>query len=177
MDGSLVLPVCSVSPQGGGQCVYALADGGTLPNLGTDERGEYQNYTYTATPAAGATFLRFDVTVAGYVRNNPQSQAEPFSVTTQYAGVAVGNTWQYQPDITNWRGGGSGGVWYNSGYAFWSGLKSDTSALVSEVTSINVVAVFDMPHVPTHLLVNSSTAETPAALVYDPTTNRLVADY
>lgn len=172
MDGTLVLPVCSVSPQGGGQCVYALADGGTLPNLGTAERGEYQNYTYTATPAAGATFLRFDVTVAGYSRYNPQSQAEPFSVTTQYAGVAVGNSWQYQPNIANWRS-----EWFKTGYAFWDGRTSDTSALIGEVTSINVVAVFDVPHVPTHLLVNSSTLESPAKLVYDPATNLLVADF
>jgi len=34
-----------------------------------------------------------------------------------------------------------------------------------------------VPRTPTHLLVNSSTVETPAKLVYDPTTNLLVADY
>lgn len=45
----------------------------------------------------------------------------------------------------------------------------------------NIVAHFEQttppPHTPTHLLVNSSTAENPAKLVYDPTTNLLVADY
>ena len=40
----------------------------------------------------------------------------------------------------------------------------------------NCVAVFEL-RVPTHLLVNSSTAENPAKLVYDPATNLLVADY
>lgn len=34
-----------------------------------------------------------------------------------------------------------------------------------------------VPRSPTHLLVNNSTAENPAKLVYDPATNLLVADY
>lgn len=33
------------------------------------------------------------------------------------------------------------------------------------------------PHTPTHLLVNSSSRSTPVRLVYDPSTNKLVADY
>ena len=44
--------------------------------------------------------------------------------------------------------------------------------------SITLKAYFTkIPHTPTHLLVNSSTVESPAKLVYDPTTNLLVADY
>lgn len=34
-----------------------------------------------------------------------------------------------------------------------------------------------VPRTPTHLLVNSSTVESPAKLVYDPATNLLVTDY
>lgn len=45
-------------------------------------------------------------------------------------------------------------------------------------SSIVVVAEFErIPHTPTDLLVNSSAVETPAKLVYDPTTNLLVGDY
>ena len=49
---------------------------------------------------------------------------------------------------------------------------------IGQRSNIVVVAEFErIPHTPTHLLVNSSTAETPAKLVYDPTTNLLVGDY
>lgn len=41
----------------------------------------------------------------------------------------------------------------------------------------NCVAVFERSYTPTHLLVNSATRESPAKLVYDPATNRLVADF
>ena len=44
-----------------------------------------------------------------------------------------------------------------------------------EITGIEVE--FEGGYTPTHLLVNSSTAENPAKLVYDPATNLLVADY
>lgn len=44
-----------------------------------------------------------------------------------------------------------------------------------EITGIEVE--FEGGYTPTHLLVNSSTTENPAKLVYDPATNLLVADY
>ena len=44
-------------------------------------------------------------------------------------------------------------------------------------TLFNVKAHFKRQHTPTHLLVNYATRESPAKLVYDPATNRLVADY
>ncbi|MBQ2436514.1 MAG: hypothetical protein II265_00340 [Clostridia bacterium] len=56
-----------------------------------------------------------------------------------------------------------------------------TATMFQEDLISNVTAIFEQttppPHTPTHLLVNSSTAENPAKLVYDPTTNLLVADY
>lgn len=179
MSATLVLPVCSVSPQGGGQCSYVPADEGTLPDLHVYERGEYKNYTYTATPTAGARFVGFDVTVAGFSRQNPEAPEEQYILTTRYAGVAVGGSWQYQPDISNWRGGGPGGVWYNSGYAIWHEIRAIGGSWIQNlgITSIQVVAVFDVPRIPTHLLVNSSTMESPSKLVYNPATNLLVADY
>lgn len=43
------------------------------------------------------------------------------------------------------------------------------------MTNLEAVALFK--RTPTHLLVNGSTVESPAKLVYDPATNKLVADY
>lgn len=171
MAGTLVIPVCSVSPQGGGVCAYTATDGGTIPNLAPHEIGEYQNYKYTATPAAGATFLGFDVTTSGYAREYPTEPAEPYTHTSRKAGTQVGMSWEYAPNIANWRL-----EWFEAGYAIWHGVTFSQN-LDLEVQSISVVAVFGVPHVPTHLLVNSSTVESPAKLVYDPATNLLVADY
>ena len=42
---------------------------------------------------------------------------------------------------------------------------------------ISITAVFRPLHTPTHLLVNSSNYTNPVTLVYDPSTNLLVADY
>ena len=172
MAGTLVTPVCSVSPQGGGTCTYTATTGGTLPNLGSTEIGQYQSYKYTATPAAGATFAGFDITITGYYRDNPTSPATAYTTTNRFAGTQVGASWEYEPDITNWRT-----EWFEAGYAFWDGLSAYPNQLLGEVESISVVAVFNAPHTPTHLLVNSSTTENPAKLVYDPATNLLVADY
>ena len=68
----------------------------------------------------------------------------------------------------------------NSGYMFlrWelNGVTASTSAAFSVTVTGNATytAVFRQF---TNLLVNSATVESPAKLVYDPTTNRLVADY
>ena len=63
-----------------------------------------------------------------------------------------------------------------AGFAFshWSdaGLAAHSITVNSNMT---LTAYFT--RTPTHLLVNSSTAENPAKLVYDPATNKLVADY
>ena len=61
-------------------------------------------------------------------------------------------------------------------------LRIDYTATTFQEDLIsNVTAIFEQttppPHTPTHLLVNSSTVENPAKLVYDPATNLLVADY
>ena len=44
-------------------------------------------------------------------------------------------------------------------------------------TLSNVEAHFKRQHTPTHLLVNSANLGSPVQLVYDPASNRLVADY
>ena len=173
MAGALVIPICSASPQGGGVCAYTATDGGTLPNLGVSESGEYQNYKYTATPAAGATFLGFDVTTSGYSRQSPTAPAEPYTYTSRKAGTQVGASWEYAPSIANWRT-----EWFEAGYAIWNGVNYSQN-LDLEVQSISVVAVFSVPHVPTHLPVCSANELSPVRLVYDDVngTDALVADY
>ena len=55
----------------------------------------------------------------------------------------------------------------------WS--ESTSAELNLAFEAWEVLALFQ--RTPTHLLVNSSTKESPAKLVYDPATNKLVADY
>lgn len=179
----LVIPTCSVSPAGGGTCSYTTTGSGTLPGLiAPAHRGEYQTYRYTATRSAGATFVGFDVILTGNSRNSSASPLEPFTKTTRWEGTQSGDSWIWEPDITNWGGGLPGPYWADAGYAIWEGWEvgppdDKVLRIDLEITSISVVAVFSMPHIPTHLLVNSSTVESPAKLVYDPTTNLLVGDY
>lgn len=57
-------------------------------------------------------------------------------------------------------------------------VRTETSTTWTEYTIDNLTAVFEYvapPH--THLLVNSANKTTPVMLVYDSTTNLLVADY
>ena len=158
-------PVCTVSPAGGGTISYSAGAHGHL-NDTADFKDEYQNYTYTATPAQGYTFVRFVVTVGYY---NAGSSG---TMTYNYYGTASGGSWVYDADATvdpNWIG---------AGYGFWYGYYSDGQLIPGfegYVTSISVVAEFAPVHQPTHLLVSSS--GNPAQLVYDPATDLLVADY
>lgn len=58
-------------------------------------------------------------------------------------------------------------------YDSWSG----TPVLTEEDDIISVEVLYERVYTPTHLLINSSTRESPVKLVYDPATNLLVADY
>lgn len=242
--GSLVYPTTSVSPAGAGTCTYTTTGSGDLntltPSWGAGH-GEYRNYRYTATPAAGYRFVRFDVTVDSITVD------WPYSVTNQFNGTQSGDSWIYEPsayNLENWSI-----YWYEVGYALWW-VDPDFPQTTGEVTAISVVAVFEpappttytITTVPspagggtttgdgtynsgatatltataatgytfmrwelngstvsknptysitvtanatytavfrllTHLLVNSHSLSTPVQLVYDPTTNLLVADY
>ena len=89
--------------------------------------------------------------------------------TSRRMGVENAGTWTY--DAAD-----PGGFGYSyMGYAFW--LEDLQAPDVIQVTDISVTAVFAPVRLPTHLLVNSSTIENPANLVYDPATGLLVADY
>ena len=74
----------------------------------------------------------------------------------------------------------TGGGWtfvkwryYSRYYERWYESTDATLRLVNY--GYDIYALFQ--RTPTHLLVNSSTKESPAKLVYDPATNKLVADY
>lgn len=64
-----------------------------------------------------------------------------------------------------------------AGYVFerWSDGSGSLKHDIIVNSNISLTAYFT--RLPTHLLVNSSTVERPAHLVYDPSTNLLVADY
>ena len=62
------------------------------------------------------------------------------------------------------------------GWVDWAALEVGPGRDVYSL--VGLTATFRRPQpTPTHLLVNSSTVESPAKLVYDPATNLLVADY
>lgn len=65
-------------------------------------------------------------------------------------------------------------LWRNNPRAGWA-TSTNQDLLADDAKRVEAIALFK--RIPTHLLVNSSTVESPAKLVYDPTTNKLVADY
>lgn len=161
MSVPFAVPSCSVSPAGGGICSYTNGTTGSYPNLGMDNG--YQNYIYAAIPAAGYEFVDFVVTVVSTRDGVTQTN------TNRFAGTESGGVWTYAAIDKS----GGFGMTY-AGYAFWYSSAGGSG----NVDAITVVAVFRaLPHQPTHLLVNSSTAENPAQIVFDPSTDLLVADF
>ena len=152
MAHQLIVPVTSVSPAGGGTCT---AVGGAITNPFIV--GQYQPYTYTATPAAGYRFVRFEIET---IVSSSDSPDEPHSRivtnnphTAAWDNLFNGSTWWF--DHRNY---GGREVW---------------------VSSLTVTAVFELIHIPTHLLVWDDTPGGSGLLVYDDRTgsNELVADY
>jgi hypothetical protein len=65
---------------------------------------------------------------------------------------------------------------YRQGSSDW--MESTNQSISNYSLSLGgLYAIALFQRTPTHLLVNSSTKESPAKLVYDPATNKLVADY
>lgn len=87
MAQTITTPVCSVSPQGGGTCTYALGTSGplTLPGY----TGYFQNYVFSATPAQGYHFVRFDI--SGYYENSDSGRYD-------YTWTATANPYTTQED-------------------------------------------------------------------------------
>ena len=132
----------------------AAAAGCTATCTGTEttfsDGGWQRNYTATATAVGNWRFVKFT-----WVRTRYQNTGTP--IPTDYESTS--NPADSSDGLSELR------VVYSSGR--WA------EYIISGLT-----AVFEYvapPH--THLLVNSATKESPPHLVYDPTTNLLVADY
>jgi hypothetical protein len=65
-------------------------------------------------------------------------------------------------------------LWRNHPSAEWY-TSTNQDLLADDARRFEAIALFK--RIPTHLLVNSSDRTTPVQLVYDPATNKLVADY
>lgn len=159
--GVLATPVVVATPPQRGTIT---AVGGPIQPLpwGSDYNSEYRNYVYTATPAQGWTCTGFDV-VAVVTTKGDGLQPETTTVTAHYAGVESGGVWTLDS---------SQHVGNANGWVYWYEHKTVDSW--GQIDSVTVTATF--AHVPTHLLVNSSTAVNPVVLVYDDATDLLVVD-
>lgn len=166
--GAPTIATPTTSVVGSGTCTYQQV----APLSGVDASGTNVTlypYTFTATPAQGWQFVRFIITSSQGVINNStgvetvyppgtaQTTTNPLVLRSDFATSEVVNWYYY-----SWLG--AFGYDKPTGYTYYH-------------KTWNITAVFERVYAPTHLLVNSSTVESPAKLVYDPTTNLLVADY
>lgn len=135
---------------------------------GTKEGGpsydgiNYTNYQCAATVATGWRFLRFEYTIKGTTNHpNGHTYTETITLNTNPAPV--------QQITNNWANPFEYEVIGDDGSVYMT-IKEEIISVVAYFEEIPV-------HVPTHLLVNSFSKSTPVQLVYDPTTNLLVADF
>ena len=119
---------------------------------------DFTNYQFAATTVGNWRIVRFDF--------DEHTQSSTGGDTVQSFSKAPGAAKKYPADADR------------DYSARLEPFEDDyTDGTYHEWTTLeNCVAVFEL-RTPTHLLVNSSTTENPAKLVYDPTTNLLVADY
>lgn len=151
-----VVPSCSVSPANGGVCSYAVGTTGSLVQDAFEEA--WQNYIYTATPAAGYEFDHWEFTRTWDEYEQESRQELTYSSPEN-------------PYTSNGVLDAGSAAWYEYGGA-WAGLPG----YKGHVASIAVVAVFRAVPQHTHLIVNSATVVNPVLPVYDDTTGLLVVD-
>lgn len=133
---------------------------------GGTQTNRFDVFRFTATPAAGWQFDHWHISYSydrGARFGTPEETHE-----TIYGDHDVYNTNPFETvaDYTL-----SVGFWDLIEESYGTGRYADTR----KTLTYDIKAVFK--RTPTHLLVNSSTVENPAKLVYDPATNLLVADY
>ena len=150
--------------------------------------GRYYNDTLTISPTSNVTWTAY----FGYVCTAWVAKVGDVDTRIPVGNVRfvyTGGTSIWAHDITiqvvdgptisveqqSLGGGWSFVKWrYKIGTAGWVETSSSTLSNIS-LDHLQAIALFS--RTPTHLLVNSSTKESPAKLVYDPATNLLVADY
>lgn len=158
----------SVSVRGQGTCTYQPVTPVTeviqLSSYSYREITLYP-YVFTATPANGWVFDHFDVSVeqiwgsGSVVHDNQRRLVNPFALRDYVDPTTSPANWNAVSWLGEWTTVNTAA--HTSDHSYYSKY---------EITAVFVRAK-------THLLVNSSTVETPAKLVYDPTTNLLVADF
>lgn len=121
----------------------------------------FTNYELEATPAPGWEFLRFEETY----RLSEYDGRDVFEETLNLAH----NPWPGTRDYTA----------QTAPTEYERVMNNPVRYTIrAKVEILSLVAVFGpATHTPTNLLVNSADRSTPVKLVYDPTTNLLVADY
>lgn len=134
---------------------------GTKPGGSGYDGINYTNYQCAATPASNWRFLRFEYTIKGTTNRDGHTYTETITLNTNPAPV--------QQITNNWANPFEYEVIGDDGSVYMT-IKEEIISVVAYFEEIPV-------HVPTHLLVNSFSKSTPVQLVYDPTTNLLVADF
>ena len=121
MAQTIVTPVCTASPANGGSCTYSLGTSGSYSYPASS--GAWQNYTYSASPAPGFRFLRFEITVT-----SKKTPGNPTTVTNR----ETSNPFETDGAESRWL----------DGSAWWMAI---TAYPQSEewIDSISVVAVFE----------------------------------
>jgi hypothetical protein len=163
--------VCTptTTTEGGGTCTFnpvqAISRVIQVTSTQTREISVYP-YVFTATANAGWAFDHFNVTYKWDSLDG--STVGPYT-TANITGnpFALRDTIGDNANPLNW--------WYGGWLGEWA-EKTGTATTFERWCSLYAVkAVF--VRVPTHLLVNSFNKSSPVQLVYDPTTNLLVADF
>ena len=135
----------------------------------------FTNYQLTATPAtaSGWTFKGWDVLYNDYVTGGLDAQG---NVRTD---VEISPGRQYESGPSPYPSNTSAvDIQFPCDFEEANpGWNWPRHTFRREIIAIYAQFEQSQPRPPTHLLVNSSTKENPAKLVYDPTTNLLVADY
>lgn len=145
-----------------------------------DRRSDQACWRFTATPNAGFSFIKLRITIEVSV------DEEVITFGKDVYSPIYRTHWFSSDDVGYWYKAGEPADWDTDERFFITSCAESTwvypawgidgSKLTRFRTkSLSVTAFFTRQ--PTHLLVNSSTVESPAHLVYDPATNLLVADY
>lgn len=181
----------TILTRGQGSVVNQSQTSDTFPEI-TYEKTHYVGIecNLTAAPTAGWTFDHWEweydferitypdgsatrghyTTVGAAAEDTPHINDNPIVAPSGYAsgpasGVGIGHPTWWPLELEMWH------YWRNNPESDW------TLTYYQRLYNVVITAVFTQSHTPTHLLVNSYNKKTPVQLVYDPATNRLVADY
>lgn len=164
MSRTIVTPQCSVSPAGSGTIAYQATTSGSFS---WSQLSAFQNYKYTATPAAGYRFVRFETRVvlewSYHYYDSPGSDSTGSSTST--------GQFSSNPHESNLSA--SGTVSDSQAGAYWYGGDYESYSYDFWISSISVVAVFEVippPPQGPYLLFDDSSGK----LLYAPSNGQLI---